>query len=121
MATTPNDDTNHPAAPYRDIPDYSREETHYGRRADVVADELFGEDWTEPGMFFTEAGSDRDVPYRVVCTGNGNLTTYNMIAEGKEYSNGRLGLSGRVVSPEVAFALIYPAAMEETQPNDAER
>jgi hypothetical protein len=83
---------------------YSEQEEYLGRDATLVAVEVFGLDLRKPGMFFTEAGSDLDVPYRVECHGDGHIVTFNLyhsdIYGGREA--GRRGLDGCVVSADVA-------------------
>lgn len=46
---------------------YSERKEYVGRDAAGVALEVFGNDLSRPGMFFTEAARDLDVPYMVVC------------------------------------------------------
>lgn len=78
---------------------YSEREEYLGRHAAGVALEVFGDDLSRPGMFFTEAGSDHDVPYLVVCEGQGLVTSYNLFDGGKA---GARGLNGIVVTESAA-------------------
>lgn len=74
---------------------YSERKEYLGRRAAGVALEVFGEDFSRPGMFFTEAARDLDVPYLVVCEGEGLITSYNLFDGGESAAR---GLNGFVIT-----------------------
>lgn len=74
---------------------YSEDELYLGRDASGVALEVFGDDFSRPGMFFTEAARDLDVPYLVVCEGRGLVTSYNLFDGGKSAAR---GLNGFVIT-----------------------
>lgn len=67
---------------------YSEREEYLYRRATAVALEVFGDDFSRSGMFFTEAGSDHDVPYLVVCEGDGLITSYSLFDGGDAAARG---------------------------------
>lgn len=77
------------------LKNYSEREEYLYRRAARVALEVFGDDFSRPGMFFTEAGSDHDVPYMVVCEGDGHITSYNLFFGSKAAAR---GLNGFVIT-----------------------
>lgn len=74
---------------------YSERKEYLGRRAAGVALEVFGNDFSRPGMFFTEAARDLDVPYMVVCLGDGLVTSYNLFDGGESAAR---GLNGFVIT-----------------------
>lgn len=74
---------------------YSERKEYLGRRAAGVALEVFGDDFSRPGMFFTEAARDLDVPYMVVCEGDGLITSYNLFDGGESAAR---GLNGFVIT-----------------------
>lgn len=67
---------------------YSEREEYLYRDATSVALEVFGDDFSHSGMFFTEAGSDHDVPYLVVCEGQGLITSYNLFGGSRAAARG---------------------------------
>lgn len=78
---------------------YSERKEYLGRRSTAVALEVFGDDFSRPGMFFSEAGSDHDIPYMVVCEGDGHITSYNLFHNSKSAAR---GLGGIVITEELA-------------------
>lgn len=81
---------------------YSEQAEYVGRDAAGVALEVFGNDLSRPGMFFTEAARDLDVPYMVVCEGQGFVTSYNLFRGGRA---GARGLNGYVITEAEAEQL----------------
>ncbi|TWS17775.1 MULTISPECIES: hypothetical protein [Tsukamurella] len=116
MAPHPIENEQHPESA-GDTPqpiDYGNAEQYFGKAAVDVALELFGDDLTRPGVLYSEAGSDFDVPYKIICTGNGNLMTYNML-DGKDAPAGSSGLDGYVISHAKAERLAH-IVMDYTPP-----
>ena len=74
---------------------YSERKEYLGRDAAGVALEVFGDDFSRPGMFFSEAARDLDVPYMVVCEGHGLVTSYNLFNGGRAAAR---GLNGFVIT-----------------------
>lgn len=81
---------------------YSEREEYVGRDAAGVALEVFGKDFFRSGMFFTEAARDLDVPYLVVCEGQGLITSYNLFDGGRAAAR---GLNGFVITEAEAQQL----------------
>lgn len=91
----------------RQLVNYSERQEYLGRNATVVAIEVFGKDLRQSGIFFAEAGSDFDVPYRVECHGDGHIVTFNLYRSGiyEGSAAGHRGLDGYVITPSKAQRL----------------
>ncbi|WP_454296801.1 hypothetical protein [Salana multivorans] len=81
---------------------YSEQPEYLDRDANSVALEVFGRDFRTPGMFFSEGGSDHDVPYLVACEGDGVIMSYNLFDGGPAAAR---GLYGVVITEEEAERL----------------
>ncbi len=97
MGTTPTDAPRGSQSEPPEEPDPMAR--HYGRDAWSVAKELFGEDFTTPGVLYSDVD---DVPHEITNDGDG-YHDLNMLTG--EYAGGR-GFDGDVISRAEAERLV---------------